>query len=582
MDAQFSLATVFSNAVAPGRPVAFAGKLPIDRAAFAHSAAALAARLPEDGSRRWLLASEDPYAIAVGLLAVAQRGHSIVMPANLKPGHLQDLCGTGAGLLSHGLDMASVLEGMPILDGDGAQYPPILPAQTIDSAAVEIVLYTSGTTGQPVAVRKTLRSFELEVATLERTFGGGAECHILSTVPPYHMYGLLFWVLWPLLAGHPFQSEVIRFPGELAGAVRAAGAAVLVSSPAFLRRSVSALDLAAIDPHLRGVYSSGGPLDPVTAAAYNRQLTQPVVEVYGSTETGGVAYRSVYDADQPPGWTLFPGVEIEIDAAEGALSVSSALLPTAEPFKMGDRASLRADSTFDLLGRRDRVMKIEERRVSLTEVETRLAALDRVAAVRVLALEAANRRTELVAVVVPSPRGWDELRDHGKQGLITCLRAALGAHLEDVGIPRKWRFVTGLPVSGIGKTTSNDLAALFAEPDEAVLLPEVLSQSGDAVSARLTVRVPESLIYLDGHFDAHPIVPGVVQIHWAVAYARRAFAISSLFRRLEAVKFFNVLSPGDEADLAIEYDADRGRLLFGFENAHTKFSAGRVLFGDAE
>ncbi|MDF1790476.1 MAG: AMP-binding protein [Thalassobaculaceae bacterium] len=582
MDFQFSLASVFSASPDPRSPVAILSDRTVNWGAFERDVAALTARLPADADGRWLLASDDPYAVAVGLLAVAFSRQSVVLPGNLKSGHIEALSQDVTGVLSHGVDLPAGLNARPILDRDTPDPPTPMPLTAFDSTAVEIVLYTSGTTGQPVAVAKSLRCFELEVATLERTFGGEADTRILSTVPPYHMYGLLFWVLWPLLVRRPLLTEVIRFPGELVDAAKAAGAAIVISSPAFLRRSVSALDLRAIDACLRGIYSSGGPLDPAVAAAYNARLSHPVVEVYGSTETGGVAHRSVYSRAEPPGWTLFADVEIDIDPVEGTLSVSSPLLPTDEPFVMGDRACLRPDGTFDLLGRRDRVMKIEERRVSLTEVESRLAGLEEIATARVVAVESTNLRTELAAVVVPSPQGWRDIVTSGKQMMTARMRAALGAHLEDVGIPRKWRFVRAMPESSHGKTTSADLGSLFAAGDGAVTTPVVLARSSDVSTARLTLRIPDDLMFLDGHFDGYPIVPGVVQIDWAIRYARDAFPITGTFHRLEAVKFFHVLAPGDETDLTIDYDAARGRMRFGFEAGATTFSSGRVLFGEPE
>ena len=448
----------------------------------------------------------------------------------------------------------------------------------LDARNCEIQLHTSGSTGRPEAILKPLRCLDAEVAVLEEVFGGCGAQSVLATVPPYHIYGLLFRVLWPLAAGRVLEAEAIRFPGELAVLVLQRPAPLLVSSPAFLKRALSVLNLGQLDARLHGLFSSGGPLDPEVAAAYNAQLRHKLVEVYGSTETGGIGYRSVTDAAAPPPWTPLPGISVALSGAADAITVTSPFLAMTGPFVTGDRGTILADGRFSLAGRSDRVIKLEERRVSLIEIEDRLKACSEVAEGRVIALTAAGDRVVLGAAVVPSGQGWEKLRVGGKRALTEILHDALKPHVEALALPRKWRFLHRLPETPQGKTIEAELAALFEPAMGRSVEPEILDCRTERGKAWVTLNLQPELFYFVGHFDEAPILPGVVQIDWALALARQHFNLEGAFHRIEALKFFRVLPAGVQVTLALEFDAAKKRLEFNYSSAGATHSAGRIKF----
>lgn len=103
----------------------------------------------------------------------------------------------------------------------------------------------------------------------------------------------------------------------------------------------------------------------------------------------------------------------------------------------------------------------------------------------------------------------------------------------------------------------------------AVDLPEVLGvQSLAAANAmpalQLLLRVPESLAWFDGHFAGQPILPGVVQAHWALEFARRHFALPAVVRSLHNIKFMQIIRPGDTLTLRLRHDTARQRLSFDY------------------
>ncbi len=548
--------------------------------AFQRDVSSLMARLERHGGTRWLVLSENAYALAVGLLAGLHGGHRVALPANFQSGHLADIAAGVDGVITHEVAVSGIGAALPILgaesDSDGPELRPL------DGERSVVVLHTSGTTGDPLAIEKPLRCLEAEVATLETVFGRMAHGPVLASVPPYHIYGLLFRVLWPLSAGRPFAAGLIRFPEDLEAAVARVPTPTLVSSPAFLKRALPVLDLRRLRPRLGAVFCSGGPFASSVAAAYNAVLAAPVVEVYGSTETGGIGYRSVRDAAAPEPWRPMPGVALSVDRESGILAVRSPFLPDDTPFGMADRASIAADGRFTLGGRADRIVKMEERRVSLAEVEQHLAACHGIAACRVLPLnDPAAGRQSLAAVIVPSDDGWTRLGTEGKQAVKQSLRSKLTHYLDANALPRKWRFVRQMPETALGKTTDAVLAALFAPDQGRNVEPTVVGREAGGDRTALRLRAPRNLIYFDGHFDVAPILPGVVQVGWALRFAREAFALSGAFQRLESLKFFRVIMADQEFTLELSFNEEKNSIGFQYGAGDIKYSSGRIVLGSA-
>src|SRR5471032_1143295 len=183
-----------------------------------------------------------------------------------------------------------------------------------------LVVFTSGSTGAAQAIPKKIAQLASEVATLEILFGAIAgDAAVIATVSHQHIYGLLFKVLWPLSAGRAIHALSVTFPEQLAPAL-AAGPCVLVASPAHLKRLPTYLDWSSAARTVRAVFSSGGPLPAETAHATGDLLGKIPLEVYGSSETGGIAWRQrgvVGDES----WQPFPAVEWRIDSDDGLLAV---------------------------------------------------------------------------------------------------------------------------------------------------------------------------------------------------------------------------------------------------------------------
>ena len=559
----FPLGALLARGRPDDQPVCHDGRRWVRWKEFAGRVAGLTRELRARPEIRWLLTGDDPLEFAIALFALLHAGKQAVIPPNAQAGTVTAL--------------ADAFDAQMELRSAGCDMPYRLPA--IDSREAIIDLYTSGSTGENKRVRKTLAQFEAEVVMLELLWGEkmGAAA-VVATAPHQHIYGLLFRLFWPLAAGRVLDAVTCAHPDALEERLAFFGKAALVSSPAQLSRLPELLALAELEPKPVVVFSSGGPLSAEAARELAIGLGEAPMEVFGSTETGGVAWRQ-QDGASGDLWTPFPCHEVG-RSDSGALMLRSSFLTDDVLWEMDDAIDLLSDGRFRLLGRLDRVVKIEEKRVSLPEMESRLMEHPWVRAAAVLPLS--GRRKSLGAVLVLGPEGRERVRTEGRRVVAQTLRKHLTRFFDVVLLPRHWRFPDRLPTDERGKLPVAALAALFDDAG-GTRLPEIVRVDTDNdVRAELELRVVPEIEHFAGHFPGAAILPGVVQVDWAVRFARRHLPLQGGFLALENLKFLAVVRPGETLRLTLVWDAERRRLDFSYAGAERKYSAGRILFGGVQ
>lgn len=502
---------------------------------------------------------EDAYDFACALFGAWHAGKLPLLPGDAQPATLERLLP----------QVAACAGDLPGSIGPTAAAGPL---HELDLRATRLVIYTSGSSGQPLAIHKRLAQLDAEVRHLEAVFGprlgAGDEALIHATVSHQHIYGLLFVTLWPLAAGRVIEVEKIVYPEQMAQRL-GARPTVLVSSPAHLKRLPDNLDYSAARSQLRAIFSSGGPLPPESSQQAHALLGQSPAEVYGSSETGGVAWRQrAHDGDA---WTPLPGVQWRLNG--DTLCVHSAHLDGEDWWETSDRAKALEGGRFVLQGRADRIVKIEEKRVSLVALEEALVATGLLVEAKAFMLQEGDA-ARLAVVAVPSTAGWDALRAGGKRALNEQLRTQLLRGFERVVLPRRFRYLRELPVNTQGKATEALLAALF-QPE----LPAVEWRERAPERAALSLDIVAQLRVFDGHFQGQPVLPGVAQLDWAIAFGREAFALPPRFLRVEQLKFQQPVLPPLALELTLEWKAATGQLQFRYASARGAHSSGRLVFG---
>ena len=529
----------------------------LNHAQLCEQALSLAAGLQAQGVQRIAVHLEDAANLAIALLGAWRAGVSVLLPSDLQPQTRQRWSGEVDLWLTDQADDAHLRD---------FNHPP-LSAAALDLDRCSLSLCTSGSSGEPKRIDKTLRQLVNEVEALEQLWGAelGPAC-IIGSVATQHIYGLLFRVLWPLCAGRPFVRKQLAFPEDLQRASREHLAFAWVASPALLKRMGDNLDWPALSA-VRRVFSSGGALPAEAAQSLHQRLNQWPTEIFGSSETGGIAWRQGHDLWQP-----FADVALSQDD-DGALLIASPYLPAGHVEHTADAARIAADGRFELLGRLDRIVKLEEKRISLPMLEKALIAHEWVAEARLGVVQ--ENRASLGALLVLTEAGLHALRNQGRRTLTEELRQHLSQHCEALALPRRWRLLRQLPLNTQGKLPQADVEALLLAPRPKA--PEVLEQVVVDGEWSLQLAVPPDLAYFSGHFPRAPVLPGVVQVEWALNLGQQLMNLPETFAGMEVLKFQQLVRPGDEVQLHLRFDPARGKLYFAYRNETATCSSGRIL-----
>lgn len=391
-------------------------------------------RLVQLASSQVVLVEPDAVLFMAWLLAAVKQGLTVHIPGNQ---------GSISALVSRYPQVGGVV-------------PPVSAGSRVATGTKEatIVFHTSGSTGEPKAIEKKWSRIACEIQTLGALWGDKYQSSVvLSTVGHEHFYGFLFSAAVPLFYGGQFLRERIQYPETINQIDHSRK--VLVSSPAFLKRCVDFADPRNQQVTPLVVYSSGGQLGLDIAHKTARNFACPILEIYGSTETGGIAWR---EHPQETLWHPFRNIALSQNE-ESALLVKSPYLEAYHWFPTGDLVSLVHEDKFELHGRIDSIVKIEEKRVSLAEVERLLNETGLVEDCAVISFH--DTRQYLAGVLVLNQEGSEILLSGGKLAMNRRLVNILLKNLHPTVVPKKWRYCSSLPRNAQGKLSRASLEDLF-------------------------------------------------------------------------------------------------------------------------
>ncbi|MDD5223245.1 MAG: fatty acid--CoA ligase family protein [bacterium] len=397
------------------------------------------------------LASGQKSTVLAAIVASLSGGPSLIIPYSLsEPVVAEAAAALGAAGVLSDRPLALPSGTANLVLPDEAASSPLTPKLSRDPGAPFLWLFTGGSTGRPKVWSKTPLNLVGESIYLRDTFMINAGDTIVATVPPYHIYGLLFSVLLPWVSRARVVNQVPYFPREIISALRDFRGSVLVGSPAHYK---ALANVPLESPSLKIAFSSGGFLDPGHGIGFFRQNGIGIVEVYGSTETGGVAARRYAQGRKT--WTPFAPHRVRV--SEERLCVASPFLSpdlARDPegfFRTGDRAAESVNGTFTLLGRADDIVKIGGNRIDIAEIEQKITGLPGVEDAFVFAVPVAEGRENEIAALVVS------LLDN------SGLRSLLASALSPLEMPRRFKIVKQIPLSATGKRDHKAALELLAK-----------------------------------------------------------------------------------------------------------------------
>lgn len=243
----------------------------------------------------------------------------------------------------------------------------------IDFAAM---FFTSGSTGSPTGAFKTKENIETDMEALLREFGNFSVENVVATVPFIHIYGFLAALLLPLKLNKPLLFKEHFLPHDLLSLAKEN--TLIVTTPLYIK---SLLRLNTPKDLSQTIFiSSTGPLSSEIAKAFCDTFNTTLIQIFGSTETGSIAFKKQDDTF----WTPFHGVEVSLNAKE-LLHVKSpfishqlwqeGIVETGGQVQSFDYALIE-DGKFQLLGRSNTIVKIAGKRYATTHIEEILERME--------------------------------------------------------------------------------------------------------------------------------------------------------------------------------------------------------------
>ena len=525
-------------------------------------------------SDKWLLHCEDCWYFLLTFTALLQCKKEILLSANVSPAYIEEIrsgtaqtaAQTAVPFLTdqvfpeehtpqNTFHIPSLLKDLKNTDSLAEEAPAINADET------SIIMYTSGSTGKPKAVQQRLTEFEADNRFIISKWGDEfLKRKLCSTVSQHHIYGLLFSIFLPFTLGVPFRRNRIEFPEEIENLSDTEY--MIITVPAFLKRAVEMENKSALNLKSPWIFTSGGALKFDTAQKTNEIFGFWPVEVYGSTETSGIAWRQSVNGQE---WTVFDNANISQNK-DGCLIIRSPYIKDPAGFETADIAEILKDGRFLLKGRIDSVVKIEEKRISFTEIENRILQSDLASDVSVIFLE--DKRQYLAAAVVFNAKGKERFKGLEKFEINKFWREYLLQYFENTVIPKKWRYPENLPLDSQGKKKKKDIEFLFSGEkeiaDNGAIASGALTSEGfnslekekiiekNENSVSMEFSIPDTSPYFDGHFPEFHILPAVAQIELIIRFAARYFGTTINPSQIKRVKFTNFIRPNARLLLKLE------------------------------
>ncbi len=176
--------------------------------------------------------------------------------------------------------------------------------------------------------------------------------------------------------------------------------------------------------------------------------------------------------------------------------------------------------------------------------------------------------------LLPTATGITALCERGRRAFVQ----ALTDHLAEQGhhAPSQWRLCDDWP---------DHAGAAWVEArlnEQRPTQPRVLSEQQHGEHIELMLWLPLDLAYFDVHFPRLPILPGVVQLGWALTLGAARLGTPRTCRRMEMLKFQSPLRPGDQVRLSLRHDPAQPRLHFSYSRGDAECSSGRMVWESAD
>lgn len=407
---------------------------------------------------------------------------------------------------------------------------------------------TSGTSGSQKCVKKSLLNLTQESLDIFNALKLEDNLEFITTTSPNHLFGATFYMMLPLNSGYIINTSKINYPEDLV-----IENAALITTPSFLESMRKYNAEPPVKPHL--IITAGAKLQDETFE-YAQTISHRVIEIYGSTETGIIAYR---DTPKTKRLKLFRGIKIlSADDEYTKISTKYSLNPIQS---IGDRLKVFGDE-IEFLGRNDRLLKVLEKRISAEDMEKELCKNKFIN--ECYCFEYSGK---IAAIAALSKSGEDYAIENGSFELSKELKKSLQNSFDSV--PQKWAFTDEIPKTTSGKINKNIVKDIF---NTNLTMPLILSRNVEDTSAVFELCFLKNSNFFQGHFENFPILPGVVQLFYANYFSNLVFNVDCKCGQIRRIKFTNIIFPSKK--ILLKLTKKDQTIEFKYYDSNKTYSSG--------
>lgn len=331
-----------------------------------------------------------------------------------------------------------------------------LPAQALrwqaDLRQAKVTLYSSGSTGKPEAKSRSLTQLYAGALQLGTRLGLTEDSgpiplqnevnHIVSCVPPQHMFGIETVVMISFAFAKTVLNQRPLLPSDIQDAIVSCKSKVMwVATPIHLR----AISRTSTELHSCSLtITSTMPLSRELACATETLTQSPIIEIYGSTETGALATRRT---SKDPDWR--PLDDVKVTFGPSIVEVSGPHFDSPQP--IADALEPLCSNRFSLTGRNTDLIKIGGRRTSLAALNGVLLSINQI---------------DDGVFIAPNQDSLGRLAliyANKNEVPIQVLWSALRKRIDPVFLPRIMIRVDKLPRNERGKVNRTELMTLYTQ-----------------------------------------------------------------------------------------------------------------------
>ncbi|MCH5322631.1 MAG: AMP-binding protein [Helicobacter sp.] len=421
-------------------------------------------------------------------------------------------------------------------------------------------IQTSGSSGEKKAIVKNVKQMLLEAQQLQKQLNITSKHSFFQSVSHQHLYGLTFGIFLPLVSGAKIFCYALNYPEVIVKYLKenpTQDKLVFISSPILLE-TIAQLPYLEEFKNIEKIIAAGSKLNPkVHQFLLEKLKSTSIIEIYGSTETGIIAYNLGKEL------RLFKGVYAFVNE-QMRLIVKSPWLNEMN-FLTNDCAEIKGRK-LKLMGRYDRIIKFHDRRVGLEGVEN---SLETNKLVEKAYVHQDKQNNHLAAIIVLNQEGKNYFRKYGKKGIVSQLNTSLKENFANV--VRYFYIKDKIPYDAQGKVSKTSFFDYINERKTPKF--ELLQKEESFLKAK--AYIAEDCFYFTGHFLNFPLVPGFVELGFVFQLLERYFNLSyHQIKHIENVKFMNFLRPLDI--LYIELTLRDNKIYFSLFANDIECSKGRL------